>query len=136
MPFAEYTKVPVDRTKTEIETLISKRGASHFISATEPGAVMIAFTMQARNIRFRMPMPKDLAPQGQRSRWRALLLVIKSKFESVDAKIETFEESFLGHIVVPGTAGRTVMEELREPLQLKYHGADVPLLPAPGGVKS
>lgn len=51
----------------------------------------------------RRTVPEQLAAQEQamREQWRAVLLVIKAKYASVDAKIESFEESFLGQLVVP-----------------------------------
>ncbi len=49
------------------------------------------------------PLAEQLAAreQAMREQWRTTLLVIKAKYASVDAKIETFEESFLGQLVVP-----------------------------------
>ena len=41
-----------------------------------------------------------------RRRWRALLLVIKAKLESVESGIETFEEAFASQIVLAN--GQTV----------------------------
>jgi hypothetical protein len=39
--------------------------------------------------------------QALRSRWRALLLVIKAKLEAVDVGISTIEQEFLANVVLP-----------------------------------
>lgn len=130
MAFAEYTKVPVDKTRSDIEQMMTKAGATHFASFLEPGKAMIGFRLKDRNIRFDLPLPAKISDQQRRSKWRALMLVIKAKVESFESGIETFEEAFLAHIVVGGTGGRTVYEEIKEPLALGYEGKDVPLLPA------
>lgn len=130
MAFAEYTKVPIDKTRADIERMMVKAGATHFASFLEPGKAMIGFRLKDRNIRFDLPLPAKLSDQQRRSKWRALMLVIKAKVESFESWIETFEEAFLAHIVVGGTGGRTVYEEIKEPLALGYEGKDVPLLPA------
>lgn len=129
MAFAEYTKVAESKTQHDIDVLVTKRGATTFAVFREPESTMVAFRLNDRNIRFTLALPKKLSDQARRSRWRALLLVIKAKLESVDAGIETFEESFLPHIVMPG--GKTVYEHIKQPLAINYQGGNVPLLPAP-----
>ena len=76
------------------------------------------------------PSPRRNATGVQeRERWRALLLLVKAKLVAVDGKIATFEEAFVGDIVLPET-GKTVWESVREPLQLAYaQNKAVPLLP-------
>ena len=139
MDYAKETSVPVMQTKNEIETLVAKWKADAFFVASEPERAIIGFRLQSRNIRFTLPLPApmDDAPergrrrrdQELRSRWRRLLLVIKAKFESIESEIETLEEAFLAHIQMAN--GRTVMEEIREPLALNYSGQNVPLLMGP-----
>ena len=130
MAFAVYTKVPIQQTRNEIEKTVEKAGATHFASFIEPEAAQIAFRLKERNIRFKLPMSSKLTDQVKRSRWRALLLVIKAKLEGVEAEIETIEEAFLAHIVVGGTGGRTVYEEIQGNLALGYQGNNVQLLPS------
>src|SRR5947209_8995310 len=43
-----------------------------------------------------------------RQRWRALALVVKAQLEAVDAGIATFEEAFIGAVMLP--SGETVQE--------------------------
>lgn len=87
------------------------------------------FVCRDRVLRFSVPMPKlkdtDRSPTGrvrsrtaaekaldaeQRRRFRALLLSIKGKIESIDSGIETSEEAFLSHIVTDNR--RTIYERL------------------------
>lgn len=54
--------------------------------------------------------------RNERSSWRALFFAIKSRLESVDYGIETFEQAFLAHIVV-GKNGKTIGDSLIPQLQ-------------------
>ncbi|WP_210386043.1 hypothetical protein [Phyllobacterium sp. SYP-B3895] len=70
--------------------------------------------------------------QACRSRWRALLLSIKAKLESVEAGIETFEDAFLAHIQMPD--GLSVSEHVRPRIATAYETNSMqPLLPGPRG---
>lgn len=131
MPYAAYTKVPVDKTKTEIERTLSRYGADRFMYAVQPKGATIVFEASNRRLRFDLPLPegtRDKDDQKRRVAWRALLLCIKAKLESVASKIETFEEAFLSHVVLPN--GETVGESLSTPLREIYEGGKMqPLLP-------
>lgn len=134
MTFAEYTKVPVEQSRAEIERTLTKYGAKSFAYFTEEGRAIIVFEANNRRIRFDLPVPKgptDKDARLKRQRYRALLLAIKAKLESVECKIETFEEAFLAHIVMPD--GVTVAQHLKAPIEKAYvENRLVPLLPAPG----
>lgn len=131
--FAAKTKVPVDQTRNEIERTLARYGASRFAYFTEPGRAIIVFEASDRRLRFDLPLPEgdsDKERQMCRQKWRALLLAIKSKLESVASGIETFEEAFLAHVVLHDS--RTVYQHVQEPLALTYEtGRIQPLLPAP-----
>jgi len=101
MTYAATTKVPIQQTKSDIEKLVTKHGADAFAIMVNREGAQIAFEIGQRRILFVLPLNPDAGAQAHRSRWRALLLVIKSKFESIDAGIETFEESFLAHVMTP-----------------------------------
>jgi hypothetical protein len=124
MAFAENTDVPVERTKIEIERLVvDKHKAEAYMTGhqTNPPRVVIQFKMRDRIVRFELPVPtpdgrrneKQLA-QATRTRWRALLLIIKAKLEAVENGVTTFEEEFLAHIVMPGdrTIGQYVIPQI------------------------
>lgn len=133
MAYAERTTVPVDKTKTEIEKTLSKYGARSFAYFTEVGRAIVVFEAHDRRIRFDLPLPEgenEAARKVQRQRWRALLLCIKAKLESVESKIETFEDAFLAHVVMPD--GVTVGQHARPMIKQVYDSGEMrPLLPSP-----
>lgn len=134
MAYAEYTKVPVDQTRGEIERTLRKYGADNIVIATASTNATIIFEMSDRRIRFDLPLPagtKEDAKRTQRQRWRALLLCIKAKLESVESKIETFDESFMSHVVMPD--GKTAGQHAIPMIASAYKsGTMQPLLPPPG----
>jgi hypothetical protein len=124
--YAVDTKVPVAKTRTEIETLVMKRGALDYATFTEAKGAMIAFRLKERRIVFRLPLPKPDNAQDVRSRWRGLLLAIKAKFESIDRGVESFDEAFLAHVMMDNgqTFGQAAIPRLKE-----ITAGNVPLLP-------
>ena len=70
--------------------------------------------------------------QAERQRWRALLLVIKAKLESVENTIETFEQAFLENIVLPND--KTVADTVAPAIAVAYKDGKMPkaLMPAEG----
>lgn len=131
--FAETTRVPVEQTRAEIEKTLVRYGASRFAYMNETGRAVIVFEAKERRLRFDLPLPKgesDKDAQSRRQKWRALLLAIKSKLESVESGIETFEEAFMAQVVMPD--GRTVSQHARPLIASAYRGEPMqPLLPAP-----
>jgi hypothetical protein len=155
MAFAENTQVPVERSRAEIETMLRRYGASQFVSGWDADKAVVGFSAQARQLRFVLKMPaKDekrflqthhknrhfattnskeqatrLYEQEVRRLWRALALSIKAKLEAVESGIETFEEAFMPHIVLPD--GSTVGQFISPQLERVYAGGEMPrLLPA------
>jgi hypothetical protein len=58
-----------------------------------------------------------------------LFFLGKAQPGGVDSKVVTFEEAFVGDIVMPDT-GKTVWESVREPIKLSYQmNKSLPLLP-------
>jgi hypothetical protein len=98
---------------------VEKYGANKFAIATDNQSriVMIEFAMNGRRIRFELHQPPVEHPQKVRSAWRSLLLAIKAKLESVASKIETFDEAFLAHVVMPDGRrfGEIVIPQLEGP---------------------
>jgi hypothetical protein len=133
MVYAATTTVSVDKSRTEIEHTLKRYGADRFAYFTEADRAIVVFEANQRRIRFDLPILKAIDRKGeqlQRSRWRALLLCIKAKLESVESKIETFEEAFLAHVVLPD--GLTVIQHTRERIEIAYKGGEMQaLLPAP-----
>lgn len=133
MAYAEHTKVPVDQTKTEIERTLVRYGADRFAYFTEAGKAVIVFEAKDRRLRFDLPLPAgetDKDEKARRQKWRALLLCIKAKLESVASGIESFEEAFLAHVVMHD--GKTVYQHTQSRIEIAYKGGEIPaLLPGP-----
>jgi len=124
--FAAQTRVPTEQTRTEIERTLSRYGATAFAYMTQQGRAIIAFEAAKRRIKITVPMPAgdgDKDRQQARQRWRALLLVIKAKLESVESGIETLEEAFYANIVMPD--GKTIYEATRDHVAVAYDSGQV-----------
>jgi hypothetical protein len=126
--FAEGTSVPVSRSQDELRSLAKKAGAVSVVIGEEESRAVFFFIANNRKVRFTVPVPSPDEFQGRRSavnaaeerrRWRALVLVVRAKLESVASGIEAFEDAFLAQIVVPGTS-ETVGEAMREQLETAY----------------
>lgn len=121
MTYAKTTSIPAERTKADIEKLVRKYGAKGFQAGWEGTQQWLSFIAHDRHIRFSLIVP-DNNPQVMRSKWRTLLLLVKAKLEAVDAKIATFEEAFIGDVVMP--SGKTVYETARAGIALAYKDRD------------
>lgn len=127
--YASRTKVPVAQSKAEIENTVKRYGASGFLQGEMEGRVMVGFAMCDRQVRFKLST-EGLGAQDERQRWRSLLLTIKAKLESVECGIETFEDAFLAHIVLPD--GKLVGEWMHPQIESAYQTGNMPpLLPGP-----
>jgi hypothetical protein len=146
--FAQKTKVPIDRSKQEIERVLIRYGATEFAYATKATEAVIGFVLQSRRIRFTLPLPgteesrfvytgngrerarslvlKDHAQECKRL-WRALTLAIKAKLEMVESGIATFDDEFLGYIVMAN--GETIGERVGPRLEEFLKKGSLPQLP-------
>jgi len=135
--YASETMVSVERSKAEIESTLTRYGATQFMSGWDHNRAMIGFKIDDRNVRFVLPLPDKaddvfwFTPhrknrrteadayreweQACRQRWRALCLCIKAKLEAVDAGITTFEDEFMAHLVLPD--GRSVSQWMHPQLE-------------------
>lgn len=149
--FAADTDVPVERSRSEIEGLITRYGATSTAFMTSPGRALIMFEADSRRIVFELPLPELMDEkykkdgrgsvrtpekrhiaweQDCRTKWRALALVIKAKLEAVASGITAFEDEFLAHIMMPD--GITVGKHIRPNIAAAYAGGKMrPLLPPP-----
>jgi hypothetical protein len=64
MRYAEYTMVSVEKSRAEIERILSRWGATRFPYATGEQGAVIAFQHQDKQIRFVLPLPQ--APPDKR----------------------------------------------------------------------
>ena len=141
--YAARTTVPIAKSKTDIENLLTQHGATAFAYATEGDSSVIAFAMSDRRVRLELEMPpiddfardragRKRAPKAQQSaweqacrqRWRALLLIIRAKLEAVESGITTLESEFLANLVLP--SGTTVGNWLTPQVAEAYRTGTMP----------
>ncbi len=125
MVYAANTRVPVDRSRQEVERVIRRYGCTQFLSGMdfETGRVRVQFKADGRIIRIELDMPVKNEQQC-RVRWRALVLVLKAKLEAVSAKITTIEEEFMPFIVLPDDT--TVAQHVRPAIDRVYKSGLMP----------
>lgn len=130
----------------EIERLVTKQGATGFVSGWQGAQARVMFEMRGRRLRFSVEMPPLDDPQLRlrsfdsmaqiqkryeqlgREKWRLLLLLIKSKLEAIEQRAAVFEEEMLPYTVMPN--GQTVAEWLGPQLEARLRdGTMPPLLP-------
>jgi len=154
--YAEGTSVSVARSKAELEELLAKYGATSLATYQSGAEAAVAFEMTGRRVVFKLslPDPNDDAfthkrvnqhgkgeprPPGEargqhekacRRLWRSLLLAVKAKLVAVEDGVETFEQAFMAHVMMPD--GRTVAEHVAPRIQHAYETGEVPKLLPPG----
>lgn len=138
MSYAQDTEVPVEKSRAEIERILTRYGADKFMVGSDQSQAVLAFQIRGKMIQFQLPLPdrKDkrfwFTPSRQnqrsepeayraweqacRSRWRALRLCIQAKLEAVECGITSFESEFLAHFVMPDgqTLGQHVIPRIEE----------------------
>lgn len=144
--YAVQTGVSVDRSKAEIERIITRYGADQFVSGWQEGQSIIGFRCEGRFVRFVLPLPRredfettetgrvrrshqvieKAWEQACRQSWRALVLCVKAKLEAVEAEITTFDEEFMAHIVMPN--GQTVGSAMVPQIETAYETGKMPKL--------
>lgn len=137
MTYAETTTVPAEKSRSAIEKLLRKHGATGIGSVWDEELFkqFIDFKMPIGDrrlvCRLICPMPFAGDPhishtatgksrtasqiaasikQVNRSRWRILLLMLRAKMEWIEIGGSTFEEEFLPNFVMP--SGNTLGEEV------------------------
>jgi hypothetical protein len=137
MTYAKNTSVDPSKSRAHIERELRRYGATSFAYGTETGRVFVGFQTKDRRVKFVLsliPPPRSTqkqAAQFERSRWRALLLSIKAKLEAVESGIESFDEAFLSHIVLPD--GHTMSEHALPWIATAYDSGTMPPLLTFGG---
>lgn len=149
--YAKGTVVTRAKSRAEIEENLERFGAGGFMSGQDGRNVVVAFKARNRQIMFRLTMPDPaegrftLTDAGKprtetsaatfydaevRRLWRSLSMSIKAKPVSVEDGIETFEQAFLAHVVMPD--GLTLSDHVTGRIALAYEtGQMPPLLPGP-----
>jgi hypothetical protein len=132
MAYARSTSVPAERSKAELERILANAKADQFATGWATGRAVVTFRLHGKMIRIEIPMPilepptsswkqvkglfyvKDKVDQETRRRWRAVILYVKAKLESVESNIVSFEEAFMSHIILPNgsTVGRAMLPQI------------------------
>ena len=133
--YAEKTSVPIDRSRGEVERVLERYGCSRFgIMNESDGRALLYFEHGGRSFQFAVNVP----PKGKfrhesdweaerRRRWRVMVLTLKANLEAVASGLATFEEIFLAHVVIPGSA-KTLGQVLLPKLDALYAGQSLPAL--------
>jgi hypothetical protein len=150
--YAKTTTVSPEKSRSEIERILTRWGADQFVYGWDASRAVIGFRAGGRQVRFELVLPdrNDKAfthtgetahryprrrtvaqaaaayEQAVRQRWRALALVIKAKLEAVETGIATFESEFLAYIQLPN--GQTVGEWVGPQLDDVYSSGSMPAL--------
>lgn len=137
MSYAEGTTVSAEKSRAEIETMVTKYAGrdAEFGLMRADGQAVILFAAHGRRLKFIVPLPsmdeakrdagdgrspnskpspgrcEEWIEQETRRRWRCMCLAIKAKFVAVESGSFTFEEEFLSHLVRPD--GRTIYESIQ-----------------------
>lgn len=144
--YAADTRVPVERSRAELDTILAKYGATARAFAVDDTAnrAKLGFRIAGLEYRMEVPLPAREPPQtprgwrgwpesrrqewltrtqsqALRSRWRVLLLLVKAKLEAVSLGLSTVEKEFIADLVLDD--GRTVYSALGERIQQALTGA-------------
>jgi hypothetical protein len=154
MNYAEGTSVAVDRSKSELDRLLSKHGATQqgMMADNEKGTAVVVFKLKGRHIQMPVPLPRigDFAKhpdprtrkprtqdqqhraweQACRERWRAIVLLVKAKLEAVRIGTTTIEKEFLCDTLLPN--GKTVYEQIHADVEKAYLTGEMQSLPLLG----
>lgn len=149
--YAQGTTVSAARSRAEIEETLERFGATGFMSGQQDRQALVMFEARGRRIMFRMVLPSAdekrfrLTPTGKdrsveatrkeyeaetRRMWRSLAMSIKAKLVAVSDGVETFEQAFMAHVVMPD--GLTLGDHVAPRIAAAYESGEMPpLLPGP-----
>ena len=143
--YARGTVVSPARSREEIERTLARFGARDPLCIPWRGKAAVLFEFDGKRVRIDAALPTEVhTPKGRRPRhpeqaleeaqrqiWRALLVSVKGRLTEIEAGIKTFEEAFLGDILLP--SGQTVGEFIIPKIEQAYlTGAMPPVLMLPG----
>ncbi len=133
------TDVAVSRSQDEIRRLLRKYGADQVQYAEDHKArtltvrFLISVNGRSYGVQLRAAIPviepvsahgrsrtakqiEVMEEQNERASWRAVFYALKSRLESIEYGIETFEQAFLAHMLLPGT-DQTLFEKMQPALE-------------------
>lgn len=132
--YAQNTTVNVDRSRVEVHRLLRKHGATRVADAWEPGRAAVQFEIHGRVARLAVPLPttaevaarprarkapaalRKAVEREERQRWRALVLLLKAKLESIELGLTTFDDEFLAALVLKdgSTMGESIARSIED----------------------
>ncbi len=136
--YAEGTEVPIERSKAEIEKLITRYGGDLISYGwRDEQTAVLGFRWRERLIKFevRKPDPSEFEwtqrnihrtpsqlraalDQEMRRRWRVMLIRLKVKFETVESEPDLWQEEFLANLLLPD--GKTIAHWMQPQLEQAY----------------
>lgn len=126
--YASRTKTSVEASRAEIERDLKRFKADAFAYMEERRRQLVQFRIEGRIIRLEIEMPTH--EQERMTKWRALVLYVRSRLVAVQAGITTLEDAFMSDIVLPD--GARLGSWMRPQLALAYEqGSQPKMLPAP-----
>lgn len=144
--YAQGTDVHPIRTRSEIESLVTKHGATGYVAGWHDNKARVMFEMRGRRIRFEIALlpvgdprftrrgynvvppakAKAAFEQYEREQWRLLLMLIKGKLEAIRNNAAIFDDEMLAYTVMPN--GQTVGEWLHPQLETHLQNNQMPPL--------
>lgn len=139
--FASKTTCSVEKSKVELDTLLGKAGATSrgIMADDQGGQAALLFRLEGASYRLCVPLPKlgdfpakgdaprrwhewsdaqqakwryERWEQGCRTRWRVLILLVKSKLEIIRLGASTAQREFMADLVLAN--GKTVHEVIAD----------------------
>lgn len=124
------TPVPTSRTRGEIDAMLRAHGAEA-IRWTEFGdRVVLEFKVPAGSFALGVAYAMGDAPteaQRKRQSMRALHWHVKAKLDAVDFGLEDMVQAFMPYMIT--APNRTLGDDVRESMEQRRLGIDMPLLP-------
>lgn len=117
--YAKTTTVSVEKSKVQIQRLLTDWGITEFYFGTSIRGDGIGFSWNGRTYKWNVKMAKQEGltekqqQQVKRQRWRLFYMSLKMKLEEIDGGDETFEDQFLAKMCLPD--GSTVSDFMKLP---------------------
>lgn len=130
--YAEYTKVPVNKSRQNIQDLLKNWGIDEFFFGTSPRGEGIGFKHEGRVYKHNIKTPEKTYDMSEakyqraiRQRWRILYMSLKMKLEEIDDGNISFEDQFLAQMCLPN--GTSVSDFMKLPENIaKLEKAEMP----------
>lgn len=117
--FAKRTTVPIEKSLMEIRRVLDRYGATETSITLVGGKKGLSFKMRDshsgwRGVRISIAESSREA-QKERQQWRALVMLLRAKLESIALNVTTFEQEFLPYIQLSETrtVGDVIIPQVR-----------------------